>query len=70
MLNMPTISREEISGLARTFSYYVKFPESRWNDIKIAEQITPEGKAMHKRLGEEFDNKYRSGKSTMLDLHD
>ena len=69
MLNMPMISKVEISGLARTFSYYVKFPESRWNDIKIAEQFTPEGNAMHKRLGEEFDNKYRSNKTSISDLH-
>ena len=70
MLDMPTISKEEISGLARTFSYYVKFPENRWEEIKIAEQFTSEGDATHKKLGEEFDKKYRSNEVTMLDLHD
>ena len=69
MLNMPSISSEEISGLARTFSYYVKFPESRWDEIKIAEQFTPEGEAMHAKLGIEFDDKYRLKKPTMPDLH-
>ena len=59
MLNMPSISKEEISGLARTFSYYVKFPESRWNDIKLAEEFTPKGDAMHRKLSAEFDKKYR-----------
>ena len=34
----PKITSEEIQGLARTFSYYVKFPESRWDEIKIAEE--------------------------------
>ena len=70
MLDMPTISKEEISGLARTFSYYVKFPESRWNDIKVAEQSNPKGNAMHTKLGKEFDQKYRLSEATMLDLHD
>ena len=70
MLDMPTISKEEISGLARTFSYYVKFPENRWNEIKVAEQSNPEGNSAHKKLGEEFDQKYRLNEATMLDLHD
>jgi len=70
MLRMPTISQQEISGIARVFSFYVKFPESRWNDIKIAEQFNNEGDAMLKKLGEEFDQKYRLSKATALDLHD
>ena len=70
MLNMPSISKEEISGLARTFSYYVKFPKSRWDEIKIAEQPTPEGNLMHKKLGAEFDKKYRTEAGKMPDLHD
>ena len=70
MLNMPSISKEEISGLARTFSYYVKFPKSRWDEIKIAEQPTPEGDSMHKKLGAEFDKKYRTEAGKMPDLHD
>ena len=69
MLNMPSISSEEISGLARTFSYYVKFPESRWDEIKIAEQFTPEGETMHAKLGIEFDEKYRNNDIAMVDLH-
>ena len=59
MLNMPHLSSEEIGGLARTFSYYTKFPEDRWGEIKIAEQFTPEGDKMHEKLGKEFDKEYR-----------
>ncbi len=74
MLNMPQLSSSEISGLARTFAYYVKFPEDRWNEIKIAEKFTPEGNQMHEKLGKEFDFKYRitdkNLKSDGLDLHD
>ena len=69
MLRMPGISKEEISGLARVFSFYIKFPESRWGDIKIAEQFNKEGEAMLKKLGEEFDQKYRLPESPMPDLH-
>ncbi len=73
MLKMPQLSSEAIAGLARTFSYYVKFPESRWNEIKIAEKFSPQGDLMHEKLGIEFDKKYRKGKATStdgLDLHD
>jgi anaerobic magnesium-protoporphyrin IX monomethyl ester cyclase len=68
MLRMPTISPEEISGLARVYSFYVKFPENRWDEIKIAEKTDKEGNAMFKRLGEEFDQKYRQYDKTE-DLH-
>ena len=56
---MPQLSSNEIAGLARTFTYYVKFPESRWKDIKVAENFTLEGNKMHEKLGVEFDKKYR-----------
>jgi len=70
MLNMPSISKEEITGLAKTFSYYVKFPESKWSDIKIAEKSNQLGLDMHKKLGIEFDKNYRLETNTMGDLHD
>jgi len=74
MLNMPQLSSDEIAGLARTFAYYVKFPENRWKDIKIAEKFTPKGNKMHELLGKEFDLNYRisDGKTSSdgLDLHD
>ena len=49
MLRMPTITKEEISGIAKVFSFYIKFPESRWDDIKIAESETDEGIKMFKK---------------------
>jgi hypothetical protein len=57
-----SISEVEIGGLSKTFSYYCKFPEDRWDEIKIAEKFTPEGIAMHKKLGKEFDEKYKDPK--------
>ncbi len=70
MLNMPTISKEEISGLAKVFSLYIKFPKERWPEIKIAEKSDKEGNLMMSKLGEEFDKTYRQFKATALDLHD
>ena len=59
MLTMPTISKEEISGLAKVFSLYVKFPKERWPEIKIAEKDDDEGNKMMAKLGVEFDKTYR-----------
>ena len=59
VLKMPTISSEEIQGLAQTFSYYVKFPEDRFDEIHIAERFNEEGDRAHEALGEEFDRSYR-----------
>ena len=70
MLNMPTISKEEISGLAKVFSLYTKFPKERWPEIKIAEKNDAEGNKMMEKLGTEFDQTYRQFKATALDLHD
>ena len=67
MLNMPTISKEEITGLNRTFSFYVKFPESRWNEIKVAEKNDKAGNLMFEKLGKEFDSTYRN--YDQIDLH-
>jgi len=69
MLTMPTISKEEISGILRTYSLYIKFPENRWDEIKIAEKSDKEGNAMFKKLGEEFDQKYRTNSQSSIDLH-
>ena len=69
MLTMPSISKEEISGILRTYSMYIKFPESRWDEIKIAEKSNKEGDTMFKKLGKEFDEKYRPGMENSVDLH-
>ena len=43
VLDMPTITREEIMGLVRTFSLYVKFPKEEWAEIAVAEKFDDEG---------------------------
>ena len=70
MLNMPTISKQEISNLAKVFSLYTKFPKDRWPEIKIAEKDNDEGNKMMEKLGTEFDATYREFKASALDLHD
>ena len=59
ILKMPTISADEIEGLARTFSFYVKFPESRFSEIKTAESVNQVAKEKWQDLSNEFDSKWR-----------
>ena len=60
---MPSISKDEIQGIARTFSFYVKFPKERFKDIKIAERFDDRGNDMWKKLSDEFAYKF-SGQSS------
>ena len=57
-LDMPQLSKESIFGLLRTFPLYIKMPESRFGEIKIAEQFTEEGNAMFAKLAEEYAQRY------------
>jgi len=59
MLTMPSITKGEIQGLARTFSFYTKFPEKRFAEIKKAEMFDDAGNAMFEKLSEEFASTYR-----------
>ncbi len=70
MLRMNSISKEEIQGLAKVFSLYIKFPKERWPEIKIAEKSDKEGNSMMEKLGKEFDKTYRQYQASALDLHD
>ena len=67
---MPTITKDEIQGLAKVFSLYTKFPEDRWPEIKVAEKSDEKGNLMMKKLGKEFDETYRAYKASGMDLHD
>lgn len=59
VLDMPTITAEEIQQLARTFSFYVKFGEERFPEIRIAEQADEGGEASFDKLSAEFDRDFR-----------
>tara|TARA_B100000315_G_scaffold212344_1_gene209664 strand:+ start:47 stop:1612 length:1566 start_codon:yes stop_codon:yes gene_type:complete len=54
ILDMPQFSAKQIQGLIKTFNMYVKFPESRWPEIKRAEEASPEGKKIYSELKKEF----------------
>lgn len=57
-LNMPQFPPEAIEGIRRCFILYVKMPKSRWPEIKMAEQLTPEGDRILSELREECAQKY------------
>jgi anaerobic magnesium-protoporphyrin IX monomethyl ester cyclase len=50
LLTMPTMSKEEIYGLEKTFVLYTTLPESYFSDIKIAEGDNEEGEQMFNKL--------------------
>ena len=56
-LKQPSLSRDELMGLYRTFALYTKFPKERWPEIKKAEK---DDKAF-KVLSKEYKEKYLRG---------
>ena len=58
ILNMPTISQDEILGLVRTFSLYVKFPKEEWPQIALAEKFTPEADAVFAELSKTYYSRF------------
>jgi anaerobic magnesium-protoporphyrin IX monomethyl ester cyclase len=58
MLDQPQFSKEEIEGIRRCFVLYVKMPKDRWNEIRKAESLTPEGDRIWRLLKEECAQKY------------
>ena len=58
ILDMPQFPRKQVEGLVKTFNLYVKFPESRWPEIKKAEEETPEATHIYSELKQEFIEKY------------
>ena len=58
LLNMPSISKEEIRGLMKTFVLYARLPRSYWKDIKIAESETKKGIEKYTELMALFRREY------------
>lgn len=54
VLNMPYYSSEEIKGLVRTFSLYVRFPKQDWPLIQRAEKFDEEGNRIFRELAEKY----------------
>jgi anaerobic magnesium-protoporphyrin IX monomethyl ester cyclase len=58
LLKMDQYPIEEIQGLIKCFVLYVKFPKSRWPDIKKAESNTSEGEKIYNELKQEYIDRY------------
>jgi radical SAM superfamily enzyme YgiQ (UPF0313 family) len=67
VLNMPQFTREQINGILKTFNMYVKFPKSRWPEIKLAEKSGPEADKIFEQLRLEFMEKYWNDESTSFE---
>ena len=67
ILDMPQFPREKVMGLVKTFNMYVNFPESRWPDIKRAEDDTTEGRGIYDELKDEFIDKFWKKESTSFE---
>ena len=68
-LRLPDYPVEEIEGLKKCFALYVKFPKSRWNDIRAAEANTPEGDRIFTELREEYLDKYLDAPAREAENH-
>ena len=55
---MPTISKEEIRGLMKTFVLYARLPKSYWKEIKIAETETDQGIKKYTELMDLFNKEF------------
>jgi hypothetical protein len=58
VLNMPQLGREEILGLVRTFSLYVKFPKEEWPLIQRAEKLDEEGNRIFGELSKLYYERF------------
>ena len=59
LLNMDSISKEEIRGLMKTFVLYARLPRSYWKNIKIAEAETSEGLEKYNELMNLYTKEYK-----------
>jgi len=58
ILNMSSMSKDEIMGLSHTFVLYARFPKSRWPEIRLAEAPTEKGREILRKLREEYKETY------------
>lgn len=68
VLDMPQFKADEIQGLCRVFSFYVKMEPERWDDIAKAEALTPEGETAFEALRDDFQQNYRRSSSSPKDV--
>ena len=68
LLVLPEYPPEEIEGIKRCFSLYVKFPKNKWKDIEKAEKLDAEGNKIYQDLRLEHIEKYFP--KSNVDIHD
>jgi len=59
ILNMPNFPKDAIEGKRRTFAFYLKFPRKMWNEISLAEKLTPEGDKIWLRLQKKYCEQFK-----------
>ncbi len=67
-LDLPTFPKEEIQGLRRTFSLYVRMPKKYWPDIERAEKLDEDGDKIFSELSNIFMENYFSVQGDGFDL--
>jgi len=67
-LTLPNFTPDNLIGLKRTFAMYVRFPKSRWPEIRISENLTPEGDEMWSKLSDEFRQEFLSSPETDITM--
>ena len=66
VLNMPQYTREQIKGVVRTFTLYMRYPEDEYPRIAIAEKLDDEGNKMFGELQQEFQERYFMGEQVSV----
>ena len=67
--NMPEVARElkaKIKGAVRTFTLYMRYPESEYPRIQVAERLDDEGNAVFAELQREFTERYFQGEAVSV----
>ncbi len=67
LLRMPQFPQEEISKILKTFNMYVRFPKSRWPEIKMAEGDGPEARRIFNLLKDEFVEEFWEADSSSFE---
>jgi radical SAM superfamily enzyme YgiQ (UPF0313 family) len=58
ILDMPQYPQAKVNALLKTFNMYVKFPKSRWPEIRRAEEESAEGQRIYDGLKQEFLDRF------------
>ncbi|MBI3332852.1 MAG: B12-binding domain-containing radical SAM protein [Candidatus Omnitrophica bacterium] len=60
VLNMPQYTKEEIKGAVRTFTLYMRYPETEYPRIEGAERLDDDGNRLFADLQKEFTERFFS----------